>query len=52
MSATSPEAGQVSPDGQFRWDGQQWVPQQFKMTFNSNGYPIPVVNGREYMHCQ
>jgi hypothetical protein len=26
MSATSPEAGQVSPDGQFRWDGQQWVP--------------------------
>ena len=18
--------GQVSPDGQFRWDGQQWVP--------------------------
>jgi hypothetical protein len=26
VSATSPEAGQVSPDGQFRWDGQQWVP--------------------------
>jgi hypothetical protein len=26
MSAASPEVGQVSPDGQFRWDGQQWVP--------------------------
>lgn len=26
MSATSPEVGQVSPDGQFKWDGQEWVP--------------------------
>jgi hypothetical protein len=26
MSATSPDVGQVSPDGQFKWDGQQWVP--------------------------
>jgi hypothetical protein len=26
MSTTSPEIGQVSPDGQFRWDGQQWAP--------------------------
>jgi len=26
MSTSSPEAGQISPDGQFRWDGQQWVP--------------------------
>ncbi len=24
-SAQAP-AGQISPDGQFRWDGQQWVP--------------------------
>lgn len=26
MSTSSPQAGQISPDGQFRWDGQQWVP--------------------------
>jgi hypothetical protein len=26
MSTTSPEIGQVSPDGQFKWDGRQWVP--------------------------
>jgi hypothetical protein len=28
MSTSSPEVGQISPDGQFRWDGQQWVPLQ------------------------
>lgn len=33
-------------------DGTQWQPQQFRMTQNSNGYPIPVVNGKEYMMCQ
>src|SRR3989442_6789129 len=26
MSQSSPQAGQISPDGQFRWDGQQWIP--------------------------
>jgi hypothetical protein len=26
MSSTSPQVGQISPDGQFRWDGQQWAP--------------------------
>jgi lysylphosphatidylglycerol synthetase-like protein (DUF2156 family) len=26
MSTSSTQAGQISPDGQFRWDGQQWVP--------------------------
>jgi hypothetical protein len=26
MSTSNPQAGQISPDGQFRWDGQQWVP--------------------------
>jgi hypothetical protein len=26
VSTTSPEVGQVSPDRQFRWDGEQWVP--------------------------
>jgi hypothetical protein len=31
---------------------EQLAPQQFKMTYNSNGYPIPVVNGTEYMICR
>jgi hypothetical protein len=26
MSSSSPQVGQISPDGQFRWDGQQWAP--------------------------
>src|SRR5919109_1703461 len=26
MSEVGPQVGQVSPDGQFRWDGRQWVP--------------------------
>ena len=31
---------------------EQMAPQTFKMTYNSNGYPIPVVNGTEYMICR
>lgn len=31
---------------------QQMTPQQFKMTFNSNGYPIPIIDGTEYMICR
>lgn len=31
---------------------EQLAPQTFKMTYNSNGYPIPVVNGTEYMICR
>lgn len=31
---------------------QAMAPQQFKMTYNSNGYPIPIVNGTEYMICR
>ena len=26
MDTSSPQVDAVSPDGQFRWDGQQWVP--------------------------
>src|SRR5947208_13398383 len=26
QNPAAPMAGQVSADGQFRWDGQQWVP--------------------------
>ena len=33
-------------------DGVQWTAANFKMTYNSNGYPIPVVNGKEYMACR
>ena len=33
-------------------DAVQWAPSTFKMTYNSNGYPIPVVDGKEYMICQ
>lgn len=33
-------------------DGTNWVPTPFKMTFNSNNAPIPIVNGREYMICR
>ncbi|MBI3790248.1 MAG: hypothetical protein HY275_05155 [Gemmatimonadetes bacterium] len=36
----------------FSADGVTWQPAAFKMTFNSNGYPIPVVNGKEYMVCR
>jgi hypothetical protein len=35
----------------FSADGVTWQPANFKMTFNSNGSPIPVVNGKEYMVC-
>ncbi len=35
----------------FSEDGVTWQPAAFKMTFNSNGSPIPVVNGKEYMVC-
>lgn len=35
----------------FSTDGVAWQPAAFKMTFNSNGSPIPVVNGKEYMVC-
>lgn len=31
---------------------QALAPQQFRMTFNSNGYPIPIINGTEYMICR
>jgi hypothetical protein len=31
---------------------EQLAPQAFKMTYNSNGYPIPIVNGTEYMICR
>jgi hypothetical protein len=31
---------------------QSLQPQQFRMTYNSNGSPIPVVNGTEYMICR
>ena len=33
-------------------DGVQWSAANFRMTYNSNGYPIPVVNGKEYMVCR
>lgn len=36
----------------FSADGTTWQPANFKMTYNSNGYPIPVVDGREYMICR
>lgn len=31
---------------------QALQPQRFKMTYNSNGYPIPIINGTEYMICR
>ena len=31
---------------------QQMTPQRFKMTYNSNGYAIPIVDGTEYMICR
>ncbi len=66
-SSTSSSAGSVASQGDGstagRWrfengvlafseDGQSWQNAAFKMTFNSNGSPIPVVNGKEYMVCQ
>lgn len=36
----------------FSADGVAWQPANFKMTFNSNGSPIPVVDGREFMVCR
>ena len=36
----------------FSADGVTWQPAGFKMTFNSNGSPIPVVDGKEYMVCR
>ena len=33
-------------------DRMNWVPETFKMTYNSNNSPIPIVNGREYMLCR
>ena len=36
----------------FSTDGVEWQPVEFTMTYNSNGYPIPVVGGREYMACR
>lgn len=26
MSSQTPQVGQISPDGQFRWDGREWMP--------------------------
>ena len=36
----------------FSADGVAWQPANFKMTFNSNGAPIPLIDGREYMICR
>ena len=36
----------------FSVDGLAWQPAAFRMTFNSNGSPIPLVGGKEYMVCQ
>lgn len=36
----------------FSVDGIAWQPAAFRMTFNSNGSPIPLVGGKEYMVCQ
>ena len=35
----------------FSADGVTWQPAAFKLTFNSNGSPIPVVGGKEYRVC-
>ena len=36
----------------FSADGQTFEAANFRMTYNSNGYPIPVVNGKEFMICR
>lgn len=36
----------------FSTDGQVFEPASFRMTYNSDGYPIAVVNGKEYMMCR
>ena len=40
LPPTSQPVGTVSPDGQWRWDGQQWVP---NAAMTPPGYPIAPV---------
>ena len=41
-------------NGQFAVSGDRvtWKPVRFEMTYNSNGAPIPKLDGVEYMRCQ
>ncbi|MBI4409606.1 MAG: hypothetical protein HY561_07845, partial [Gemmatimonadetes bacterium] len=32
-------------------DGAQWTPVNIQVNYNSNGYPIVVADGTEYMQC-
>ncbi len=37
----SQESGQISPDGRWRWDGRQWVPNATPAAVTT-GYAVPV----------
>jgi TM2 domain-containing membrane protein YozV len=37
----SQESGQISPDGRWRWDGRQWIP-NLPMLPMTPGYAVPV----------
>jgi TM2 domain-containing membrane protein YozV len=37
----SQESGQISPDGQWRWDGRQWIPNSPAGSLTT-GYAVPV----------
>jgi len=42
------EGGQLAVSA----DRANWKPVRLEMTYNSNGAPIPKLDGREYMRCQ